>query len=125
MLIEFRLLAGENERGPSSIIGPSEFLQQCKQVRSLEPMTETSKLSFEFAFAGKNVGPGLFDTHRLLRILFPLKAQARIRVCPLGDTQLERRRYIIERVLVTVEELLILLPHLRTQCFDRLIEVRL
>jgi len=32
MLIEFRLLAGENERRPGGIVGPGEFLQQCKQV---------------------------------------------------------------------------------------------
>ena len=32
MLIEFRLLTGENERGPGRIVGPSEFLQQCKQI---------------------------------------------------------------------------------------------
>ena len=88
-------------------------------------MTETSKLSLEFAFASKYVGPGLFDTHGLLRILFPFKAQARIGVCPFSNAQLKRRRNIIKDVLAVVKKSLILLLHLRAQRLNRLVEIRL
>ena len=74
MLIEFGFLTGENEGRPGNIIGPCQFLQQRKQIGSLEPMTEPRKLTLEFALAGKNVRQWLLDTHGLLRILFPMKS---------------------------------------------------
>ena len=88
-------------------------------------MAETSQLPLEVAFTGKNMGPRFFNPHRLFWILFPLKAQARIRVCPLGDPGLESRRDIIKDTLITVEKLLILPLHLRAQHPDRLVEIRL
>lgn len=67
-------------------------------------MTEPRKLTFEFAFSGKNVRPWLFATHGFGRVLFPLKEQAHLRMYPFGYTQLESGQNIIENVLVSVED---------------------
>ncbi len=74
MLVEFGLLAGENEGRSSNIISPGEFLQQCKQIGPLETMTKPRKPTLEFTFADKNVRQWLLNTHGLFRILFPMKA---------------------------------------------------
>ena len=77
-------------------------------------MAEPGERAFEITFSCKNMGPRLFDAHRLFRILFPFKAQARIGVCPFRYAYLKRGRNIIENTLAVVEKFLILLLHLRT-----------
>ncbi len=70
-------------------------------------MTKPRKFAFETPFASEYVRPWLFNAYRLVRVLFPFKAQNCIRMRLLQYPLLERVRNFIENVLGLVKILLV------------------